>query len=124
MSCLRITPVKRVWKSLTTKFHKLRISKTKIQTRYGASASRHPTEKNLGDRDSSVLFLIRLKRGCLLQKKRKSVVYVDKLFREPIWIPAKQWKPKEELVPEKGIDERAQEFINRMKAEMIAARNS
>ncbi|KAG2277699.1 hypothetical protein Bca52824_060254 [Brassica carinata] len=55
-------------------------------------------------------------RGCLFKKKRKSVVYVHKLFREPIWIPAKQWKPEKELVPEKGIDERAQEFINRMKA--------
>ncbi|CAN6803972.1 unnamed protein product [Brassica oleracea var. botrytis] len=41
MSCLRIKlfPVKRVWKSLTNKFHKLRRSKTKLQTRYGASAS-------------------------------------------------------------------------------------
>ncbi|KAF2571691.1 hypothetical protein F2Q70_00001155 [Brassica cretica] len=97
MSCLRIKlfPVKRVWKSLTTKFHKLRRSKTKLQT-----------------------------RGCLFKKKRKSVVYVHKLFREPIWIPAKQWKPEKELVPEKGIDERAQEFINRMKAEMIAAARS
>ncbi|XP_009112673.1 LOW QUALITY PROTEIN: uncharacterized protein LOC103838015 [Brassica rapa] len=118
MSCLRIKlcPVKRVWKSLTTKFHKLRRSKTKLQTRYGASASaKRCSGKNL----------IRLKRGCLFKKKRKSVVYVHKLFREPIWIPAKQWKPEKELVRENGIDVRAQEFINRMKAGMIAAaRNS
>ncbi|KAH0857121.1 hypothetical protein HID58_085382 [Brassica napus] len=49
----------------------------------------------------------RLKRGCLFKKKREYVVYVHKLFREPIWIPAKQWKPEKELVPENGIDERA-----------------
>ncbi|ESQ50425.1 hypothetical protein EUTSA_v10002261mg [Eutrema salsugineum] len=114
MSCLRIKlfPAKRAWKSLTAKFHKLRRSKTKPQTRYGASIRRN-----------SSVFLIRLKRGCLFKKKRKAVVYVDKLFRKANWIPAKQWEPEEELLTERGIDERAQEFINRMKAEMIASRN-
>ncbi|CAA7013988.1 unnamed protein product [Microthlaspi erraticum] len=126
--CLRIKlfPAKRAWKSLTAKFNKLRRrSKNKSQTRYGvASTSAKRSSYRLRDRDSRV-FLIRLKRGCcLFKKKRKALVYVDKLFREPVWIPAKQWNPEEELVLEKGIDERAEEFINRMKAEMIsAARN-
>ncbi|CAF2038822.1 hypothetical protein BRARA_I01166 [Brassica rapa] len=128
MSCLRIKlfPVKRVWKSLTNKLHKLRRSKTKLQTRYSASASaKRCSGKNLGDKRLESFILFRLKRGCLFKKKRKSVVYIHKLFREPIWIPAKQWKPEKELVRENGIDVRAQEFINRMKAGMIAAaRNS
>ncbi|KFK40423.1 hypothetical protein AALP_AA3G371900 [Arabis alpina] len=133
MSCLRIKllPAKRAGKSLTAKFHKLRRSKTKPRTRYCPSisanrSSRRPGKNHHRHRDSGV-FLVRLKRGCLFKKKRKVVVYVDKLFREPIavtnWIRAKQWRPEEELFPEKGIDERAEEFINRVKAEMLASRN-
>ncbi|KAG7584532.1 hypothetical protein ISN44_As08g039810 [Arabidopsis suecica] len=135
MSCLRVRllPAKRAWKSFTASFHKLRRSKTKHQTKYSAATSdkhffgtSHRSGKKLRDKDSRVFFT-RLKRGCLFKKKRKAVVYVDKLFREPMavsnWIPAKQWKPKEELFPEKGIDQRAEEFITRVKAEILASRN-
>lgn len=135
MSCLRIRlfPAKRAWKSFTANFLKLRRSKTNLQTKYSTTTSykrflrsSHRSRKNLRDRDSRVFF-IRLKKGCLFKKKRKTVVYVDKLIREPIavtnWIPAKQWKPKDEWRSEKGIDERAEEFITRTKAEMFASRN-
>ncbi|XP_010467811.1 PREDICTED: uncharacterized protein LOC104747812 [Camelina sativa] len=125
MSCLRIRllPAKRAWKSFTANFHKFRRSKTKHKHFYRSSQG---SGKKRRDRDSRIFFIC-LKRGCLFKKKRKAVVYVDKLFREPMavssWIPAKQWKPKEELFPEKGIDERAEEFITRVKAEILASRN-
>ncbi|EOA31922.1 hypothetical protein CARUB_v10015161mg [Capsella rubella] len=124
MSCLRIRllPAKRAWKSFTAKLRRSKTKHSAATSNKHFFSSSHGPRKNLQDRDSRVFF-IRLKRGCFFKKKRKAVVYVDKLFSEPMAIPAKQWKPKEELFPEKGIDERAEEFITRVKAEILASRN-